>query len=141
MKIQQVAEKTNLSIYTLRYYEQAGLVTPVERAANGHRDYSQDDVKRIVFVTRLRAAGMPIANIRRYVELAQQGDATVLERLQLLEEHKACIEERIEELRQHLTLINNKIEHYRDSHRDRFQGQENERTAPQAALASSLHAR
>jgi DNA-binding transcriptional MerR regulator len=119
MKIQQVAEKTNLSIYTLRYYEQAGLVTPVERATNGHRAYTEDDVYRIIFVTRLRAAGMPIANIKQYVDLAQQGDATVLERLQLLEEHKACIEERIEELRQHLAVINGKIEHYRDSYMNR----------------------
>lgn len=141
MKIQQVAEQTKLSTYTLRYYEQAGLVTPVERAPNGHRDYTEDDVYHIIFVTRLRAAGMPIASIRRYVELAQQGDATILERLQLLEEHKACIEERIEELGQHLVVITSKIEHYGDSYRDRFQGQENERATTQAALAPSLHAR
>ncbi len=117
MKIQQVAAKTNLSIYTLRYYEQAGLLAPVERAANGHREYTDDDVYRVVFVTRLRAAGMPIAEIKRYVDLAQRGEGTILERMELLEEHRVAIEQKIEELREHLKSICNKIEHYRDFHR------------------------
>ncbi len=38
MTIQQVADKTNLSIHTLRYYERIGLIPPVNRAANGHQD-------------------------------------------------------------------------------------------------------
>jgi DNA-binding transcriptional MerR regulator len=121
MRIQHVAEQTGLSIHTLRYYEQAGLLSPVERASNGHREYMEDDVYRIIFVTRLRASGMPIADIRRYVELAQRGDATLLERLELLEDHKVSIERKIEELRQHLELISNKIEHYRDSYMHQFQ--------------------
>lgn len=44
MKIQQVSAKTGLSIHTLRYYEQTGLVTPIARAPNGHRGYTDDDV-------------------------------------------------------------------------------------------------
>ncbi len=65
MKIQQVSAKTGLSIHTLRYYEQTGLVAPIARATNGHRAYTEDDVYRILFVTHLRTAGMPIADIRR----------------------------------------------------------------------------
>ncbi len=114
MKIEQVARQTGLTIHTLRYYERAGLIQSVGRASNGHRQYTEDDVYRIVFVTRLRAAGMPIADIRRYVDLAQQGDETVAERLQILEEHKRSIECKIEELREHLLLISNKIQHYRE---------------------------
>jgi DNA-binding transcriptional MerR regulator len=121
MKIQQVAEQTGLSIHTLRYYEQAGLVSHVERATNGHREYTEDDVYRIIFVTRLRASGMPIAEIRRYVELAQQDDDTIFERLQLLEVHKVSIEGKIEELRGHLELISNKIAHYRELHQHQIQ--------------------
>jgi DNA-binding transcriptional MerR regulator len=117
MKIEQVAQKTGLSVHTLRYYEQAGLVLSIQRASNGHRDYTDDDVYRIVFVTRLRATGMPIAGIQRYVELAQQGDETVAERLRILEEHKLAIEQRIEMLREHLALISQKIEHYREMNR------------------------
>jgi DNA-binding transcriptional MerR regulator len=120
MKIQQVAQQTSLSIYTLRYYEQAGLLAPVERASNGHREYTDDDVYRVRFVTRLRAAGMPISEIKRYVDLAQRGDATILERMELLEEHRIATEQKIEDLREHLALICNKIEHYREFYRSQL---------------------
>lgn len=116
MKIQEVAERTGVSIHALRYYEQTGLVTPVERKVNGHREYSADDLYRIHFVLHLRSAGMPIAEIKRYTDLAGAGDATIGERLALLEAHQAAVEAKIIELTEHLTLIRNKITHYREFH-------------------------
>jgi len=116
MKIQEVAEQTGLSIHALRYYEQIGLVTPITREDNGHRAYFEDDVYRIVFVTHLRAAGMPIADIKRYVELASAGDDTVVERLELLEAHQQAVEQKIAALQEHLKLISNKVAHYRESY-------------------------
>jgi DNA-binding transcriptional MerR regulator len=113
MKIEQVARITGLSVHTLRYYERAGLYLSVPRARNGHRDYSEDDVYIIRFITRLRAADMPIAKIQRYMELARQGDATAAERLQIMEEHRRDIEQEIAMLQEHLGVINGKIEHYR----------------------------
>jgi DNA-binding transcriptional MerR regulator len=118
MKIRQVAAQTGLSIHTLRYYEQIGLVTPITRARNGHRAYIDQDIDRINFITRLRAAGMPIAQIKRYTDLADQGDSTVFERLGILEAHQAIVECKIEELREHLTLISDKIAHYRERHEE-----------------------
>lgn len=114
MRIGEVAELTGLSVPTLRYYEESGLMAPVSRQPNGHRLYSEQDVYAIRFVMRLRAAGMPIADIRRYIELAQQGDHTVIERLYLLEDHQAMVEEKIAELQEHLAVISNKIAHYHD---------------------------
>jgi DNA-binding transcriptional MerR regulator len=115
MKIQEVATKTGLSIHALRYYEQIGLVTGITREDNGHRDYTEDDVYRIKFVTNLRAAGMPIANIKRYIDLSTQGQSTASERLEILEDHKVLVQQHIEELTQHLKLIEKKISHYRES--------------------------
>jgi DNA-binding transcriptional MerR regulator len=73
-----------------------------------------DDIYRITFVTRLRATGMPIEQIKRYTDLAQQGDSTVAERLEILEAHKAAVERKIAELSEHLELISNKIAHYQE---------------------------
>jgi DNA-binding transcriptional MerR regulator len=115
MKIQEVASQTGLSIHALRYYEQIGLVTPITREDNGHRTYSEDDVYRILFVTHLRAAGMPIAEIKRYVELATQGEETYGERLEILEAHQRAVEQNIAELQEHLGIISRKITHYRES--------------------------
>jgi DNA-binding transcriptional MerR regulator len=116
LTIQQVAARTGLSAHTLRYYERAGLLSSVGRAPSGHRRYSESDIYAINFLTRLRAAGMPISGIQRYVSLAQQGDATAAERLAILEAHQQTVEQKIAELREHLVVISDKVAHYRDMH-------------------------
>lgn len=121
MQIQEVSAQTGLSIHTLRYYEQIGLVTPIMRKDNGHRTYTQDDVYRIRFVTNLRAAGMPIAEIKRYVELTQIGDETVAERLEILTGHQQAVEQHIAELYQHLEIISRKVAHYRELYQHQLQ--------------------
>jgi DNA-binding transcriptional MerR regulator len=60
LTIQQVSERTGLSVYTLRYYERNGLLEPINRAANGHRCYSATNITRIEFLSKLRMTGMPI---------------------------------------------------------------------------------
>lgn len=121
MKIQEVAARTGLSIHALRYYEQLGLMRPVARKGNGHREYSEDDIGRINFVIHLRNAGMPIAQIQQYTELAAQGSSTSAERLALLEAHQVAVEEKIAELEAHLTVIRNKIVHYREWQKEYLQ--------------------
>jgi DNA-binding transcriptional MerR regulator len=113
LTIQQAAKETGVSVHTLRYYERIGLVSPVERASNGHRRYSEKDVYEIVFLTRLRATRMPIADIKRYVHLARQGPSTTVERLALLEAHRDAVCKHLEEVSYCLTMIERKIEHYR----------------------------
>jgi DNA-binding transcriptional MerR regulator len=110
--IQQVAEQTGLSEHTLRYYERIGLITPIDRASNGHRRYSEDDIGWINFVRRLRSAGMPIAAVQHYVELQRQGSATLAARLELLKAHRRAVRQQIQELTEHLDVIEYKIQYY-----------------------------
>lgn len=115
MKIQEVAEQTHLSIHTLRYYERLGLITPIARTDNGHREYTEDDVYQLIFVSGLRAMGMPISQIQCYATLSKQGDATVADRLEILEAHETAVEQQLEEMQKHLKMIRRKIAHYRES--------------------------
>lgn len=112
MTIQQAAGETGLSAHTLRYYERIGLISPVDRASNGHRRYTEDDVGWIGFLNKLRATGMPIAKMKRYADLQRQGDDTLAERLALLEEHRREVKKRIQELEDNLAVIEYKIEYY-----------------------------
>lgn len=114
LTIQAVAEITGLSAHTLRYYERVGLLPTVERAASGHRRYSEADLSWIEFVKRLRSTGMPIADVQRYVELVHQGDATVAERLAIMEAHRRKLKTRIEELSGFLAKIEHKVKRYRE---------------------------
>ena len=111
--IQQMADITELSIHTLRYYEQIGLMFNVPRANNGHRRYGLWHINWMTFVKRLRATGMPVAQIAEYAELLQIGTSTIDERLTLLEDHRDALESNIRELQQNLQSINAKITLYK----------------------------
>ena len=76
LTIAEVAERTGLTRHALRYYERDGLMLGVGRADSGHRRYSERDLGWIELITKLRATGMPIREVRRYAELVGQATAT-----------------------------------------------------------------
>ena len=114
LTISDAARKSGISAHTLRYWERAGLIQPVTRNGSGHRRYAEEDLERIRFLTKLRATGMPIRQVRRYAELLNGGDDTNEERLALLEAHRKDVLARLEETAGHLELIDWKIDLYRE---------------------------
>jgi DNA-binding transcriptional MerR regulator len=114
LTIQEAAEKTGLTVHTLRYYERIGLLMPIGRAANGHRRYSQQDINLIRTLNRWRQTGMPLVDVQFYVKLVQEGDATAGKRRALLEAHRQTVVSQIEELQATLQLIDFKIQNYTD---------------------------
>ena len=109
--IATTADRLGVSAHTLRYYERIGLVR-VERAPSGRRRYDAAAVRRLVFLTRMRTSGMPIRDLRRYIELVEAGRDTVPERLALLTEHRDDLRARIDELRLALAATEYKIAAY-----------------------------
>ncbi|MEO5920116.1 MAG: MerR family transcriptional regulator [Pseudolysinimonas sp.] len=113
LSISDVAAETGLTTSTLRYYEQEGLMrSAIDRASSSHRRYTEDDVRWAVFLTKLRSTGMPIRDIRRYTELAREGDHTTPERLQLLVAHREHVRAQLADIQQSLTTIDYKIDTY-----------------------------
>ena len=86
MTIKEVSEQYRISQDTLRYYERVGMIPAVARTAAGNRDYGKEDLDWIKLILCMRGAGLPIESIRRYVELCQQGESTLSDRLQLLKD-------------------------------------------------------
>jgi len=114
LTIAEAAQRTGVSVHTLRYYERAGLVvTPPGRTAGGRRRYHKLDLQWIRVCTRLRATGMPIKGIRRYAELVSAGPGNEKERLALMEAHRADVLAKLAELQENLELIDHKIDVYR----------------------------
>lgn len=54
MQIGEVAERTGLSIRTLRHYDEVGLVPPSERSTGGFRLYTESDVDRLIVIRRMK---------------------------------------------------------------------------------------
>jgi DNA-binding transcriptional MerR regulator len=108
----EMAELIGVSIPTLRYYERIGLLDRVRREANGHRRYGEKDVLRVQFLKRLRATGMPIREMQRYVDLFRAGDSTLLERIDMLETHREVVLAQMTELQDTVDLLDMKIDRY-----------------------------
>jgi DNA-binding transcriptional MerR regulator len=113
MTISEAAQASGLTAHTLRYYERAGLLDPVDRGASGHRRYDEADLARIAFLSRLRSTGMPIRQVREYAQLLRAGPGNEAERLALLEAHRDTVRARMAEMERHLELIDYKIDVYR----------------------------
>jgi len=109
----QAAEQSGFSLDTLRYYERIGLLDDIGRAPSGHRRFSEEDLEWLGVLRCLRDTGMPIAQMRRYAELARRGEPTMAERLELLIEHDRCVAERIAALRAERSHLGEKISWYR----------------------------
>jgi DNA-binding transcriptional MerR regulator len=114
LTITDAARVSGLSPHALRYYERAGLLQPIDRNGSGHRRYREEDLERIRFLTKLRATGMPIRDVRRYAELMGKGESTNADRLALLEEHRERVLAQLEATAGNLDQIEWKINFYRE---------------------------
>lgn len=115
LTIAEVAQRTGLTRHTLRYYERDGLMLGVDRSGSGHRRYCERDLGWIELITKLRATGMPIREVRRYAELVRAGDGNEGERLGLLRAHRERVRAQLDTMAAYLDAIDLKISHYADS--------------------------
>ncbi|MFI5832934.1 MerR family transcriptional regulator [Micromonospora sp. NPDC051300] len=113
LSVGEAAERVGLTTYTLRWYEQEGLVAPVGRDSAGRRRYTEADVNWLFLLTRLRRTGMPVRDMRRYAELARQGDRTLGARRALFEAHRVRVLARMADLTEDLKVLDHKIDAYR----------------------------
>ena len=112
MKISEVAKEFGLTTDTLRYYEREGLIGPISKGENGIRNYTEEDIKRIQFVKCMRAAGLEISFLKRYLQLFEGGDKTVKERREILVEQRKILKEKLDAMQEAYNRLNYKIDLY-----------------------------
>lgn len=98
MKIGEVAQASGCPIETIRYYERVGLATAPPRADNGYRAYESRDVDRLRFITRGRALGFGLEEIRSLLALAEDSSLGCDDVDQLARHHLEEIRIRMREL-------------------------------------------
>lgn len=111
MTIREVAAKYQLTADTLRYYEKMRLILP-SRKQSGFRDYDEEACKRIEFLKCMRSAGISIDFLIKYIALLEQGDHTVLQRIEILKEQKSILEQKQIDMSETLDRLNQKIKYY-----------------------------
>ncbi|KJU71667.1 MerR family transcriptional regulator [Clostridium baratii] len=113
--IAQAAKKMNLTIYTLRYYDREGLLSNVERDKSGKRIFTKDSMEMLALISCLKNTGMPIKEIKKFIDWQNEGNNTLHDRNDMLIKHKEDVLNQIEDLKKHLRLIDRKLDYYHDA--------------------------
>ena len=100
-RIGELAAKVGVTERTIRYYEERGLLESVKRLDGGQRVYTDDDLRRLKFIQKLKVLGLSLAEMQELETLygRHHTNAKVLPRLiELLDSHLATVSERLGEL-------------------------------------------
>lgn len=110
--IGEVAKMMGFSAHTLRYYEKEGLLPFVRKSSSGLRVFSDEDIGWLVLIECLKGTGMPLKDIKQYIDWCQEGDTTLGKRLEMFKSQKAKLEEQMAQLQKYMEKINYKIAYY-----------------------------
>ncbi|MCH0538168.1 MerR family transcriptional regulator [Streptomyces sp. MUM 203J] len=72
MQIGEVAERTGLSLRTIRHYEDVGLVTPSARSKGGFRLYTETDVDRLMVIRRMKPLDFSLDEMRELLGIVDR---------------------------------------------------------------------
>ena len=110
--ISQVAEMTGISPYTLRYYDNEGLLPFLEKDKNGNRIFRESDLEALSLISCMKETGMSIKDLKNFMQLCTKGDSSLNERLEIVKAHKLKVEEQLARIRKHMEKIDYKIWYY-----------------------------
>ncbi|MDQ6857415.1 MAG: MerR family transcriptional regulator [Chloroflexota bacterium] len=112
-RIGELAATVGMTERTIRYYEELGLLESVKRLDGGTRVYTDDDVRRLKFIRKLKVLGLSLQEMRELegIYTSQRSNRTVLPRLiELLDAHLVSVDGRIAELQ----ALRDEIRSYRE---------------------------
>lgn len=112
-RIGEVAAKVGLTERTIRYYEELGLLESVKRLDGGVRVYTDEDVRRLKYIGKLKTLGLTLQEMLELERMYQRhrSNRNVLPRLiELLDAHLATANERMNEL----AALRDEIRAYRE---------------------------
>lgn len=151
LTIQEVAERTGLSAYTIRYYEKSGVLPSVQRTESGIRRFTEVDMASLRFISDYKKAGMPLEEIKEIIEgITQYGcileqfergeitEQSFLKRLALLRKHQQRLIAQRDRLDSMLAAVNQKIGLYEQQFADQQAKKEKDRNSYESSSGPSL---
>ena len=80
---------------TLRYYDKEGLLPFVERSGGGIRMFKGEDIEWLSIIECLKKTGMPIKEIKQFIDWCIEGDSTIDKRLELIDRQRERVQKKI----------------------------------------------
>lgn len=118
LTIGKVAEKSQVSADSIRYYEREGLIKPARKSDSGYRLYTDEAIRRIAFIKQAQECGFSLSEIRELLELRSTDDACCDDIYRVSVEKKLQLEHKIRALKamsQALTRLIDLCSHDRKS--------------------------
>ena len=87
----------------------------LDKAPDGTRRFKDSDFQWLKTITCLKNTGMSIHEIRDFVALCMEGDATLNRRLAIMKDHQARFEQKMAQMQLYQETIRSKIRYYEDA--------------------------
>lgn len=110
--VKEVAQRLEMNEHTVRYYTDQGLVPSLKRDNHNIRLFDEASVQWLLCVKHLRHCGMPIEEIKTYINLCQKGDSTVRERYDIMRKQQTVALTQLEEAQHRVAYIEEKASNY-----------------------------
>lgn len=110
--IGEMARKLGVAPSALRYYEKEGLLPFVERSEGGIRVFQEGDYELLKIIDCMKATGMQLKDIRQFVILVMEGDASIDARLALFQKQRVAVEQQLVKLQETLDTVRFKCWYY-----------------------------
>lgn len=108
----EMAKLLGVPASTLRYYDKEGLLPFVERSSGGMRMFQEKDYEWLQIIECLKKTGMPLKDIRTYIDLSMRGDATIAARLELVQRQREAVRTQVAELQKTVDTLDFKCWYY-----------------------------
>lgn len=112
--IKEVSTMFDLPASTLRYYEEMGILTNIERTSSGQRIYRDMHINRLRTICCFKNTGMSISQLQTFFGYESNETEHINDVVELLEEHKESVAEKMEELKRSYEHILRKLHYYSD---------------------------
>ena len=99
LRIGEVARRTGLSVKTIRFYCDEGLLQPKDRSAGGYRLFDEENLAELAIIRALRAMDVSIPELVRILEVRRSGVCNCSLLKGSIADKMSSIDQRISELR------------------------------------------
>lgn len=108
----EMAKRLNVAPSTLRYYDKEGLLPFVERSSGGIRMFQDSDFEWLSIIECLKKTGMPIKEIKRFIDWCIEGDSTIDQRLALINRQRETALQQLKQVQDTLDMLDYKRWYY-----------------------------
>ena len=120
--IGEMSRMCEMSTRTIRYYEELGLLNSVKRIDNGRRVYTDEDLRRLKLIKRLKILGLTLSEMHELESIwsiQKTNDAVLRRLLEILSSHLRRIDDRIADL----DILRNEILEYQNRIGSKLEGE------------------